>query len=227
MAVAGHDIGGAIAQHLLVKGTIEVERLALVNSVMYESWPVPGVARYRDPEVARATSVEELLAARRQSVTTAVARPITDAEIAEYLDPWSCNRSSQSILYPRSVSVNDRERSCDPALPDHLDKWKQYRCRVRVNSACVCECRRAMPLLRNHRDDPTLERAGRIFIHGTNHLGNGRRHERQRCFLASCIGHSGRGPASIGLVVSIVCMLLPRSRYAKQFRDEPTVSAKH
>lgn len=98
VAVAGHDIGGAIAQHLLVKGTIEVERLALVNSVMYGSWPVPGVARYRDPEVARATSVEELLAARRQSVTTAVARPITDAEIAEYLDPWSEPRVARSWL---------------------------------------------------------------------------------------------------------------------------------
>jgi hypothetical protein len=31
----------------------------------------------------------------------------------------------------------------------------------------------------------------------------------------------------IGLVVSIFCMLLPRSRYAKHFRDEATVSAKH
>jgi pimeloyl-ACP methyl ester carboxylesterase len=65
VAVAGHDIGGAIAQHLLVKGTIEVDRLALVNSVMYDSWPVPGVARCRDRAVVAATSVEDLLAARR------------------------------------------------------------------------------------------------------------------------------------------------------------------
>jgi pimeloyl-ACP methyl ester carboxylesterase len=98
VGVAGHDIGGAIAQHLLVKGTIKIDRLALVNSVMYDSWPVPGVARYRDPEVARATSVEELLAARRQSVTTAVARPITDAEITEYLDPWREPRVARSWL---------------------------------------------------------------------------------------------------------------------------------
>ena len=98
VAVAGHDIGGAIAQHLLGKGAIEIDRLALVNSVLYDSWPVPGVARYRDPEVARSTSVDQLLAARRQSITTAVARPITDAEIADYLDPWRDPRVARSWL---------------------------------------------------------------------------------------------------------------------------------
>jgi pimeloyl-ACP methyl ester carboxylesterase len=98
VAVAGHDIGGAIAQHLLVKGTIGVDRLVLVNSVMYDSWPVPGVARFRDPAVAAATSVEELLAARRQSVTTALARPMTEAEITEYLEPWIEPRVARSWL---------------------------------------------------------------------------------------------------------------------------------
>lgn len=50
VAVAGHDIGGAVAQHLLVHDRLEVSRLALVNSVTYGSWPVSSVARFRDPE---------------------------------------------------------------------------------------------------------------------------------------------------------------------------------
>jgi methylmalonyl-CoA mutase cobalamin-binding subunit len=37
LGVAGHDIGGAIAQHLLVGGELEVDRLALVNAVTYDS----------------------------------------------------------------------------------------------------------------------------------------------------------------------------------------------
>jgi pimeloyl-ACP methyl ester carboxylesterase len=98
VAVAGHDIGGAIAQHLLVKGTIEINRPALVNSVMYDSWPVPGVARFRDHAVAAATSVEELLAARRQALITALARPTTEEEIAEYLSPWTDPRVTRSWL---------------------------------------------------------------------------------------------------------------------------------
>ncbi|MFI6732266.1 alpha/beta fold hydrolase [Nonomuraea sp. NPDC050451] len=98
LSVAGHDIGGAVAQHLLVEGEPEVRRLALVNSVTYDSWPVPGVARYRDPAVVAATTVEELLAARRKAVTTALARPATEAELAEYLDPWNDPRVGRSWM---------------------------------------------------------------------------------------------------------------------------------
>jgi hypothetical protein len=45
-----------------------------------------------------------------------------------------------------------------------------------------------MPLLRNHRDDPTFERAGPIFVHGPNHPRDARSHKRQRRFLASVLG---------------------------------------
>jgi pimeloyl-ACP methyl ester carboxylesterase len=96
--VAGHDIGGGVAQHFLFNGAIDVSRLALVNAVMYDSWPVPGVARFRDPAVAAATSTEDVLAARRQSVIKALARPASESEIAEYLEPWTDPRVARSWL---------------------------------------------------------------------------------------------------------------------------------
>ncbi|MGW0804521.1 alpha/beta fold hydrolase [Nonomuraea sp. NPDC002799] len=96
LAVAGHDIGGAVAQHLLAGGF--VGRLALVNSVLYDSWPVPGVARFRDPAVVAATTVAELLAARRTAVTTALGRPASEAELAGYLDPWNDPRVCRSWM---------------------------------------------------------------------------------------------------------------------------------
>ena len=96
--VAGHDIGGGVAQHLLIREAVDVPRLALVNGVTYDSWPVPGVARFRDPAVAAATSTEELLAARRQSVMKALARAASEAEIAEYLEPWTDPRVARSWL---------------------------------------------------------------------------------------------------------------------------------
>ena len=34
--LAGHDIGGGVAQHLLISRSVDVLRLALVNAVMYE-----------------------------------------------------------------------------------------------------------------------------------------------------------------------------------------------
>ncbi len=96
--LAGHDIGGGVAQHLLISRSVDVLRLALVNAVMYNSWPVPGVARFRDPAVAAATSTEDVLAARRQSVVKALARPTSEAEIAEYIEPWTDPRVARSWL---------------------------------------------------------------------------------------------------------------------------------
>jgi pimeloyl-ACP methyl ester carboxylesterase len=96
--VAGHDIGAGVAQHLLISRAVDVPRLALVNGVTYDSWPVPGVARFRDPAVAAATSTEDVLVARRQSVMKALARPASEAEIAEYLEPWTDPRVARSWL---------------------------------------------------------------------------------------------------------------------------------
>lgn len=98
IAVAGHDIGGAIAQHLLVHEILDVSRLALVNSVTYDSWPVPGVARFRDPEVVAATTAEEILTARRASVTAALADAATERRIEEYLEPWTDARVRRSWM---------------------------------------------------------------------------------------------------------------------------------
>jgi pimeloyl-ACP methyl ester carboxylesterase len=96
--VAGHDIGGGVAQHFLISEAVKVSHLALVNAVMYDSWPVPGVARFRDPAVAAATSTEDVVAARRQSVVKALARPASEAEIADYLEPWREPRVARSWL---------------------------------------------------------------------------------------------------------------------------------
>ena len=64
LVVGGHDIGGAVAQHLAAHES-RVEALVSMNSVLYDSWPVPAVARFRDSAVADAVTVEELLEARQ------------------------------------------------------------------------------------------------------------------------------------------------------------------
>ena len=91
IAVAGHDIGGAIAQHLLVHDRLEVSRLALVNSVTYDSWPPHHVARFRGGATA-----DDVLAARRRAVTAALAGAATEQRITDYLDPWTDPRVRRS-----------------------------------------------------------------------------------------------------------------------------------
>jgi pimeloyl-ACP methyl ester carboxylesterase len=96
--VAGHDIGGAITQRLLVTNALGVGRAALVNSVTYDSWPVPGVARYRDPQVVASTTAHDILAARRQAITAAINRPAAEEELQDYLSPWSDMRVARSWM---------------------------------------------------------------------------------------------------------------------------------
>jgi pimeloyl-ACP methyl ester carboxylesterase len=116
IAVAGHDIGGAVAQHLLAHDRLERPRLALVNSVAYDSWPAPHVERFRNPEVIAATTADEFLTARRQAVTTDLAGAATEQRIADYLHPWTDPRVRRSWL--AMVGAADSRYTLDlvPAL---------------------------------------------------------------------------------------------------------------
>ena len=69
--------------------------LAVVNGIMHDSRPVPGVARFRDPAVATTTR-DDVIAARRASVVKPLGHPAREAEIAEYLDPWTDPRVTRS-----------------------------------------------------------------------------------------------------------------------------------
>jgi pimeloyl-ACP methyl ester carboxylesterase len=114
--VAGHDIGGGVAQQLMLTKELEVPRLAVVNGIMYDSWPVPGVARFRDPAVAAATTRDDVLAARRVSVVKALGRPASEAEITEYLDPWTDPRVARSWLALAGAADNRYTVEMLPAL---------------------------------------------------------------------------------------------------------------
>lgn len=96
-SVVGHDIGGGMAQHLAVNDA-RVQRLALVNGVLLDSWPVPAVARFADPDVRARTGPDDLLASRRESMTKAVGRTLTDAEIEDYLSPWHSPARTRSWM---------------------------------------------------------------------------------------------------------------------------------
>jgi pimeloyl-ACP methyl ester carboxylesterase len=116
IAVAGHDIGGAVAQHLLAHDRLAVRRLALVNSVAYDSWPAPHVARLLDPEVAAAITADEFLAARRRAVTTDLAGAATEQRIVDYLDPWTDPRVRRSWLAMAGAADSRYTLDLVPAL---------------------------------------------------------------------------------------------------------------
>ncbi|MDQ0767902.1 pimeloyl-ACP methyl ester carboxylesterase [Pseudarthrobacter defluvii] len=95
--VAAHDIGGGVAQQLAATSG-RVRKMVLMNAVMFDSWPVPAVERFRDPEVRRNTTEEDLLAARRKSTQGCALRTLSDDELADYLSPWHSPARARSWM---------------------------------------------------------------------------------------------------------------------------------
>lgn len=86
--LAAHDIGGGVAQHLAAHFPHRVRRMVLMNSVMFDSWPVPAVERFKDPDVRAQTTVEDLLRTRREAMGKAVERDLSTEELEDYVSPW-------------------------------------------------------------------------------------------------------------------------------------------
>ncbi|MFC9769253.1 alpha/beta fold hydrolase [Rhodococcus jostii] len=92
-AVAGHDIGGAIAQHLLVHDRLTVCVPAGVGQLSHLRLLASAtVARFQGP----GTAADDVLAARRQAVTAALGGAATEQRIADYLNPWTTARVRRS-----------------------------------------------------------------------------------------------------------------------------------
>jgi pimeloyl-ACP methyl ester carboxylesterase len=88
----------------------------LINSVTYDSWPAPHVARLLDPVVAATTTAGEFLAARREAVTTDLAGAATEQRIAEYLEPWTDPRVRRSWLALAGAAESRYTLDLVPAL---------------------------------------------------------------------------------------------------------------
>lgn len=58
--VAGHDIGGAVAQRFVVDHAARVRRWALIDSVLYDSWPADPMVRLGNPKLHYRTQGDEL-----------------------------------------------------------------------------------------------------------------------------------------------------------------------
>ena len=95
--VAAHDIGGGVAQQLAATSG-RIRKMVLMNAVMFDSWPVPAVERFRDPEVRRNTTEEDLLAARRKSTQACALRTLSEDELEDYLSPWQSPARARSWM---------------------------------------------------------------------------------------------------------------------------------
>ena len=113
--LAAHDIGGGMAQHLAAT-TGRVARMVLMNAVMLDSWPVPAVERFRDPEVRAATTTADVLEGRRRATRNAVARQLSDAEVEDYVSPWHDEARARSWIAMAAAADARYTQDLVPAL---------------------------------------------------------------------------------------------------------------
>jgi len=89
--IVSHDIGGGIGQLMAVNHPEKVLRQVLIDSVCFDSWPIPEFNSLLEPGVEEATSVDEFVGIMRDFMPKGVHDlSVMTEELSElYVAPWN------------------------------------------------------------------------------------------------------------------------------------------
>ena len=89
-AVAGHDIGGGVAQLMAVDEPQRVARLILIDSIVDNNWPIPDIARLKEPAWDQIMVNIDLRGGLRKGLEAGMATPgrVTDEMVDEWTRPF-------------------------------------------------------------------------------------------------------------------------------------------
>lgn len=98
--VAGHDIGGGVAQLLALERPELVKRLVLLDTVAYDSWPVPEIDRLKDLAWDQIIQTVDLRAGFAKALRRGMFHHdrVTDALVTEYVRPFDSVEGKQAYL---------------------------------------------------------------------------------------------------------------------------------
>ncbi len=95
----GHDIGGGVAQVFATRFPKRVNRLVLVDTVAYDSWPVPDIDRLKDPSWDERLRSRDLRSGFRRALETGLAhKEITDELLEGYVGPFIGKTGREAYL---------------------------------------------------------------------------------------------------------------------------------
>lgn len=98
--IVAHDIGGGVAQLLAVHHPEKVRKLVLMDSVCFDSWPIPEFEPLQLPEAEAKMSLKEFVGMMRGFMPNGVHNKsvMTDELIAMYLAPWSSEDGKRAFF---------------------------------------------------------------------------------------------------------------------------------
>ena len=86
-AVAGHDIGGGVAQLMAVDEPQRVARLILIDSIVDNNWPIPDIARLKEPAWDQIMVNIDLRSGLRKGLEAGM---VTEGRVTdELVDEWT------------------------------------------------------------------------------------------------------------------------------------------
>ena len=88
--LVGHDIGGGVAQVFTTRHPERVGRLVLVDTVAYDSWPVPDITRLKEPHWDETLRARDLRPGFRRAFEQELVHKerLTDEVLEGYVGPF-------------------------------------------------------------------------------------------------------------------------------------------
>lgn len=98
--IVAHDIGGGVAQLIAVNYPERVRKLVLIDTVCFDSWPIPEFLPLQESGAEEAMSLEEFLTMLRGFMPQGVHNKdvMTDEVIDLYLLPWSTEEGKKALF---------------------------------------------------------------------------------------------------------------------------------
>lgn len=105
--IVAHDIGGGVAQLIAVNNPDRVRKLVLLDSVCFDSWPIPEFLPLQKAGAEKAMSLAAFLKMMRGFMPQGVHRKaaMTDEVIDLYLAPW-CTAAGKKALFRNFQRLN-------------------------------------------------------------------------------------------------------------------------
>jgi 2-hydroxymuconate-semialdehyde hydrolase len=98
--IVAHDIGGGVAQLIAVNYPDRVRKLVLIDSVCFDSWPIPEFLPLQKAGAEEGMSLEAFLKMMREFMPQGVhdKAAMTDEVIGLYLSPWSTEEGKKALF---------------------------------------------------------------------------------------------------------------------------------
>ncbi|MBE0443250.1 MULTISPECIES: alpha/beta fold hydrolase [unclassified Psychrobacter] len=121
--IVGHDIGGGIAQLIAVNYPEKIRKLVLIDSICFDSWPIPEFEPLQEPGAESDMSSEDFLTMMRGFLPKGVQDKsiMTDELIDMYLEPWSTEDGKHAFF--RNLERLNKEYT--QAIADDLSNLQQ------------------------------------------------------------------------------------------------------